>query len=103
MEEDKARVRAQKYRDFVQVIRMPFTLDSLKKPLKKAEKEKLEDICDNELGPEQDAQCISAKFVDENGEPILFYFGRRIVEKEGQTKPVCPGIFAILDSSDLFV
>jgi hypothetical protein len=88
IEGEKARDRAKKYKEFVQVIRVPFTLDRLRKPLTKKEKEELEEICDNELGPGQDAQCISAEFVDEEGEPILFYFGCRIVEKKGQTKPV---------------
>lgn len=88
-EEEKARNRAEKYKDFVQVIRVPLTLERLQKPLTNTKKKKLEDICNNELGPTQDAQCISAKFVDKNGEPILFYFGHRIVEKEGQKKPVC--------------
>jgi hypothetical protein len=63
----------------------------------------LEDICDNELGPKQNAQCISAKFVDIDGEPILFYFGSRIIEKEGQKKPVCGVLFAFLNSLDFLV
>lgn len=88
IEEEKARYRAEKFKEFVQVIRVPFKLDSLKKPLTQREKEELEEICENELGPEQDAQCISAKFVDEDGEPILFYFGFRMAEKNGQKKPV---------------
>lgn len=83
-----ARVRAKKYIEFVQVIRVPFSLGSLERTLTKDEKKDLEDICNNELGPDQDAQCISAKFVDIDGEPILFYFGSRIIKKEGQTKPV---------------
>lgn len=88
MEEKKARARVEKYKEFVQVIRVPFTLDSLSKPLIKVEKEKLEEICDNELGPGQDAQCISAKFVDKDGKPILYYFGCRVIEEKMQRKPV---------------
>jgi hypothetical protein len=90
----KARVRAEKYKEFVQVIRVPFSLGSLEEALTKEEKDELEDICDNELGPRQEAQCISAKFVDVDGEPILFYFGNRVIEKNGQTKPVC-GVYLL--------
>lgn len=88
-EEKNARARAEKYKEFVQVIRVPFTLGSLeKKTLSGKDKEILENICDNDLGPQQEAQCISAKFVDKDGKPILFYFGSRFIEKE-QKKPVC--------------
>ena len=89
-EEKKARLRAEKYKEFVQVIRVPFSLDSLQeKTLSDKEKQILEDICDNDLGPQQEAQCMSAKFVDKDGKPILFYFGSRIIRKEGQMRQVC--------------
>lgn len=84
MEQIHARARYQKFIGFVQVIRVPFTLSSLQKPLKEKE---LEVICREDLGPQQDPQCISAKFIDKEGKPILFYFGCRVVEK-GQIKPV---------------
>ena len=40
----------------------------------------LESICDNELGENAPAQCISGKYVDANQKPILYYFGNRIRE-----------------------
>jgi len=70
---------------FAQVIRVPTTLDKLKSaPVDKAA---LEQICDVDLGPNQPAQCMSAQFVAEDGEPLLLYFGRRVVQ-EGRKPPV---------------
>jgi hypothetical protein len=85
----------------VQVIRVPFTLASLQKPLKERDREELEVICREDLGPQQDPQCISAKFIDKDGKPILFYFGCRVIEK-GQIKPVF--IWSVFwNGSDFFV
>jgi len=83
----KARALAGKFKMFAQVIRVPFSLESLKKTLTTDEEEELEAICDNKLGPSQESQCLSAQFVDKNGKPILFYFGERIV-RVGEDPPV---------------
>jgi hypothetical protein len=31
------------------------------------------------LSPSHPARCTSAQYVDRNGKPLLFYFGRRLV------------------------
>jgi hypothetical protein len=87
MELKKARVLAGKFKKFAQVIRVPFTLESLNETFTKKEKAKLEAICDKELGPQQESQCLSAQFVDKDGQPILFYFGERLI-RDGEDPPV---------------
>lgn len=57
------------------VIKVPYTLNDLKKP---QDIEELERICVENLGPNQSAQCISARFVDPQGKTLLAYFGNRI-------------------------
>lgn len=83
-----AQIRAKHFVEFAQVIEVPTTLAKLKADSAKANKEDLELICNTVLGPNQPAQCISAKFVAEDGETLLLYFGRRIVQK-GRKPPVC--------------
>ena len=80
----RARVRAQKFKEFAQVIRVPYTLESLNKNLSK---EVLNGICEKDLGSDQESQCVSAQFVDRDGQPILFYFGNRIIT-DGEGPPV---------------
>lgn len=84
----KARDLAQKFKKFAQVIRVPFTLEHLNKTFTAAEKNKLEAICDNELGPSQESQCISAQFIDKDGQPILFYFDERVITVGEEDPPV---------------
>jgi len=67
-----------KYIENVTTIQVPFTLEDLKKT---EDDETLNHICDHDLGPNTPAQCMSAKFVDANNEPILFYFGKRIADE----------------------
>ena len=70
--------RFQNYAEQVTEIVLPFTFDSMnEKP------QDLEKICDEGLGPDMHAQCMSAKFVDSAGVPILFYFGDRILLPQG--------------------
>lgn len=58
----------------------PFRLeDAVEERGKRSTMERLESICDNELGATMPEQCFSAKFVDMDGTPIFFYFGDRIV------------------------
>ena len=70
----------ERYIENVTTIQVPFTLEDLKK---KEDDESLNHICDHELGPNTVAQCMSARFVDANDEPILFYFGKRISNTPG--------------------
>jgi hypothetical protein len=44
----------------------------------------MEKVCEEKLGPNVAGQCMSAQFIDSEGEPILFYFGDRILLPEGQ-------------------
>ena len=46
----------QTYKAEVTKIRLPFTLDSLKKPVMK---EEMERVCEEELGVNQAGQCMS--------------------------------------------
>jgi len=70
----------------VQVIRVPYTLKELKAD--KISKSKLEKICQSDLGPDQPAQCMSARFIGKDDETLLVYFGRRVLQ-EGMEPPVC--------------
>jgi hypothetical protein len=75
--------------NFAQAIRVPYTLKSLKQGEKTEKLERLEAICD-QLAT-QPAQCISARFLDPQGEPLFFYLGRRGVVA-GKGPPVSPAI-----------
>jgi len=79
--------KAKYFLQFAQVIRVPHTLESLSKGTKEQKLERLEPICD-QLGT-QPAQCVSAQFLDPEGEPLLYYFGRRGVVA-GEGAPVSP-------------
>lgn len=67
------------------------TLEELKEPLTISEIDELKKCCDNELGPKQPARSTSAIYVDKNHEPVLFYFGKRIVVPN-QKPPVSRGV-----------
>lgn len=73
--------RLQLYLEHVTTIKVPFSLQELKD--KKMDTKNLDSICDNELGPNMLSQCFSAKFVDSENQPILFYFGNRISGEHG--------------------
>jgi hypothetical protein len=61
------------YSEYAPTIKVPFALGDMKEDM---HEETLESICDVELA-EQSPQCFSAKFVDKDDQPILFYFGFR--------------------------
>ncbi len=71
--------RFKNYLDYAPKIVLPLTLRGLRKPLTKDGRDKLEEKTDKLLSPSQPAHCTSAQYVDRNGEPLLFYFGRRLV------------------------
>lgn len=85
-EVDGAKRRAQHFMEWAQVIRVPTTLEKLKETA--VDMEELDQICSVDLGSNKPAQCLSARFVGEDGETLLLYFGRRIVTKDA-TPPVC--------------
>lgn len=71
------------FRENVTTIKVPFALEDMEKDVGK-----LESICDVDLA-QKSPQCFSAKFVDKNNKPILFYFGSRVAEpKKKHGKPV---------------
>ena len=74
-------VRFKRYLDDAPKITLPVTLRMLEKPLSKVGLEKLDKVTDALLAPSQPARCTSAQYLDRNGKPLLFYFGRRLVPK----------------------
>ena len=77
--------KLQYYLQQVTTIQVPYTLEELKNI---KDEKALESICDQDLGPNVPSQCISAKFVDADSEPILFYFGQRVLSDDKNLKGV---------------
>jgi hypothetical protein len=71
---ESANLRIKHYIQFVTTVQVPFTL----KEMERVDVQELQRICDKELGDTAPSQCISARFVDSENMPILFYFGKRI-------------------------
>jgi len=72
------------YLDYAPKIVLSLTLHSLQKPLTKKGKIKLEQkteklLTEKLLTPSRPAQCTSTQYFDQNGEPLLYYFGRCLV------------------------
>jgi hypothetical protein len=80
------------FKENVATIKVPFVLEDMEGDLKT-----LEWICENDLA-QKSPQCISAKFVDKNDNPILFYFGFRKVEKKGKSHKNVRLFFIFLSS-----
>jgi hypothetical protein len=72
------------YMQEVTQIKLPFTLASLGD--KNQNKMEMEKRCQEKLGANQPAQCMSAEFLDSEGHPVLFYFGDRILLGPGQSR-----------------
>ena len=69
---------AQKIATHVQVITLPRSLASYAADKKRSNcLKKMESICNGTLA-KKEAQCVSARFVDSEGETIFVYLGRRI-------------------------
>jgi len=85
--EKRIETKVNNFLNFAQAIRVPYTLKSLKQGEKAEKLEMLEEICDQLIT--QPAQCVSARFLDPQGEPLFFYFGRRGVVT-GKGPPVSP-------------
>lgn len=73
--------RFKKYVQQVTTIKLPFTFESLQQTAEDISQ--LEKICEDTLGPDRTPQCMSARFVDSEGKPILYYFGDRLELPEG--------------------
>jgi hypothetical protein len=96
-DDDWNKKRFVKYLKFAPKITVPVTMKQLRKKMNKKAQLKLEGIIDKELGPSQPARCTSAQYVDKNGEPLLFYFGRRLVSPN-EKPPVRSLLPARIDS-----
>jgi hypothetical protein len=77
-------IRFQHYLDYAPKIVLPVTLRMMEKPLTPAGMKKLEEATDKLQDQSQPARCTSAQYLDRNGNPILFYFGRRLVRPDGE-------------------
>ncbi|KAG5636901.1 hypothetical protein H0H81_006463 [Sphagnurus paluster] len=66
---------------------VPYSLQQLQE---RQDITKLNQICDKELGIDQPAQCVSALFVDKEGENILAYFGDRVKQNQKYKRKVIP-------------
>jgi hypothetical protein len=87
--EKRIETKVNHFLNFAQAIRVPYTLKSLKQGEKMEKLETLEAMCD-QLAT-QPAQCVSARFLDPQGEPLFFYLGRRGIVA-GKGPPVSPAI-----------
>lgn len=72
-------VRYERYLAYAPKIVLPVTLRTLRKPLTAKSKMQMEADMERLLAPSQSARCTSAQYVDRNGDPVLYYFGRRLV------------------------
>lgn len=63
----------------VTTIKVPFALEDMKEDV---DIEGLESTC--KKLESVDPQCLSARFVDKNGEPVFYYFGKRIKKTDGK-------------------
>jgi len=77
--------RFKNYLEYAPKIVLPLTLHSLWKPLTKNDKIKLQQKTEKLLAPSQPARCTSAQYLDRNGEPLLYYFSRRLVQPDDKT------------------
>lgn len=77
--------RFKDYLEYAPKIVLPLTLRSLRKPLTKNDKFELEQKTEKLLAPSRPARCTSAQYLDRNGEPLLYYFGRRLVRPDDKT------------------
>ena len=98
MDKDDKRnvVRFQNYLDYAPKIVVPVTLRGLQKPLRAKDKKDLEAKTEKLADASHPARCTSAQYVDRNGEPLLYYFGRRLVragDKKVSLSAVVPGVF----------
>ncbi|KAJ2911983.1 hypothetical protein MD484_g8435, partial [Candolleomyces efflorescens] len=79
------------FREKVTRFKIQATLEELSRPLTSVEKSKLEEVCDQTLGPSQPAQVMSGVWLDAASKPIFAYFAHR-VEGPTQAAPVDPSL-----------
>lgn len=81
-DDERSIIRFQRYLEYAPTVVLPLTLRSLRKPLTSKSRKSLEANTEKLLAPSHPARCTSAKYVDRNGEPLLYYFGRRLVRPD---------------------
>jgi hypothetical protein len=79
LDERKNAVRYERYLAYAPKIVLPVSIRNLSKPLTKSSREAMEINSERLLSRSHPARCTSAQYVDRNGNPLLFYFGRRLV------------------------
>jgi hypothetical protein len=79
LDEQRNVLRYEMYLAYAPKIVLPVSLHNLRKPLTKTSREKMEADSERLLSPSHPARCTSPQYVDGNGKPLLFYFGRRLV------------------------
>ena len=85
----------QRYLDYASKIVLPVTLRLMNKKLTDLGKQKMEEEAKMLLDPSHPARCTSAQYLDRYGNPILFYFGRRLVHKD-EKKVHCSNLSSTL-------
>jgi hypothetical protein len=78
-DDKRSMVRFEKYLAYAPKIILPLTLRTLRKPLTAKSREAMEANLERLLAPSHPARCTSAQYVDRNGDPVLYDFGRRLV------------------------
>lgn len=76
--------RIQHFLDYAPKIVLPVTRRSMEKGLTDDGKKELDEETKKLLDKSHPARCTSAQYLDRNGNPILFYFGRRLVYKDAK-------------------
>jgi hypothetical protein len=89
-------IRFQHYLDHAPKIVLPVTLRSMQKPLTPKGMKKLEELTEKLQDPFQPARCTSAQYLDRNGDPLLFYFGRRLVHPDDKKVSLFPALLLCL-------
>jgi hypothetical protein len=81
MDKDDKRsvIRYKNYLDYAPKIVLPVSVRRLRMLLKKAGHAVLEANMERLMAPSHPALCTSAQYLDRNGVPLLYYFGRRLV------------------------
>ena len=91
-DDKKSIVRFQRFLHYAPKIILPLTLASLHKPLTMKKKAEMDESTEKLLSTSHPARCTSAQYLDRNGNPLLYYFGRRLVRAEDKkvSLPIVP-------------
>ena len=87
-------LRFQHYLNYAPKIVLPVALHKMTK-VTSDDMKKMATTAQKLLSPTEPARCTSAQYLDRNGKPILFYFGRRLV-RENDRKASTTSIYGIV-------